>query len=94
MIYENIVEHSCDTITPEMKELVQEMRWKQFFFTDFSYRCSSETGGRNKMLRTKKITERRYIFIKAIVIRSGFAVLQVRHTDFSSLLGKADYVKD
>ncbi|KAM7107948.1 F-box only protein 36 [Ciconia maguari] len=33
-LWENIVENLCDTITPEMKELAQEMGWKQFFFTN------------------------------------------------------------
>uniref|UniRef100_A0A663N378 F-box domain-containing protein n=1 Tax=Athene cunicularia TaxID=194338 RepID=A0A663N378_ATHCN len=30
-LWENIVQNLCDTITPEMKELAQEMGWKQFF---------------------------------------------------------------
>ncbi|NXT47596.1 FBX36 protein, partial [Pluvianellus socialis] len=33
-LWENIVENLCDTITPEMKELAQEMGWKRFFFTN------------------------------------------------------------
>ncbi|KAM6357199.1 F-box only protein 36 isoform 3-T8 [Alca torda] len=33
-LWENIVENLCDTITPEMKELAQEIGWKQFFFTN------------------------------------------------------------
>uniref|UniRef100_A0A8C8B9S4 F-box protein 36 n=1 Tax=Otus sunia TaxID=257818 RepID=A0A8C8B9S4_9STRI len=33
-LWENIVQNLCDTITPEMKELAQEMGWKQFFFTN------------------------------------------------------------
>lgn len=35
-----------------------------------------------------------HFFIETIVIRCGFAVYQVRHTDFSALLGKANYSKD
>ncbi|XP_064929083.1 F-box only protein 36 [Columba livia] len=33
-LWENIVKNLCDTITPEMKELAQEIGWKQFFFTN------------------------------------------------------------
>ncbi|XP_042652088.1 F-box only protein 36 isoform X1 [Tyto alba] len=34
VLWENIVENLCDTITSEMKELAQEVGWKQFFFTN------------------------------------------------------------
>ncbi|NWU55160.1 FBX36 protein, partial [Dromas ardeola] len=34
VLWENIVKNLCDTITPEMKELAQEVGWKQFFFTN------------------------------------------------------------
>ncbi|XP_062438842.1 F-box only protein 36 [Rhea pennata] len=33
-LWESIVENLCDTITPEMRELAQELGWKQFFFTN------------------------------------------------------------
>uniref|UniRef100_A0A672V3B8 F-box domain-containing protein n=1 Tax=Strigops habroptila TaxID=2489341 RepID=A0A672V3B8_STRHB len=52
-LWENTVGNSCSTITPEMKELAQEMAWNQFF-TVFSYSCNFKGGGRNKTLRTKK----------------------------------------
>ncbi|MBN3292674.1 FBX36 protein, partial [Polypterus senegalus] len=33
-LWENIVESSCDTVTPEMRALAAEMGWKQIFFTN------------------------------------------------------------
>ncbi|KYO33891.1 F-box only protein 36 isoform X1 [Alligator mississippiensis] len=32
-LWEKIVQNLCDTITPEMKALAQEVGWKRFFFT-------------------------------------------------------------
>ncbi|KAM9009073.1 LOW QUALITY PROTEIN: F-box only protein 36 [Ara ararauna] len=51
-LWENTVGNLCSMITPEMKELAQEMAWNGFFLV-FSYSCSLEGGGRNKPLRTK-----------------------------------------
>ncbi|KAM9542399.1 F-box only protein 36 [Guaruba guarouba] len=51
-LWENTVGNLCSMITPEMKELAQEMAWNRFFVV-FSYSCSLEGGGRNKPLRTK-----------------------------------------
>ncbi|CAI9552749.1 unnamed protein product [Staurois parvus] len=33
-LWEHIVERSCDTVTPEMRALAQNIGWKQFFFTN------------------------------------------------------------
>lgn len=52
VLWENTVRNLCSTITPEMKELAQEMAWNRFF-TIFSCSCSLEGGGRNKPLRMK-----------------------------------------
>lgn len=51
-LWENTVGNLYSTITPEMKELAQEMAWNRFFMV-FSYSCSLEGGGRNKTLRMK-----------------------------------------
>uniref|UniRef100_A0A7M4E0N3 F-box protein 36 n=1 Tax=Crocodylus porosus TaxID=8502 RepID=A0A7M4E0N3_CROPO len=32
-LWEKIVQNLCDTITPEMRALAQEVGWKRFFFT-------------------------------------------------------------
>ncbi|XP_028917833.1 F-box only protein 36 isoform X2 [Ornithorhynchus anatinus] len=33
-LWEQIVESACDTITPEMRALAEEVGWKQIFFTN------------------------------------------------------------
>lgn len=57
--------------------------------TEFSYSCSSEGGGGNKMLKTKKLSKDAF-FVDVTIVRCGLVVCQVIRTDFSSLLEKAD----
>ncbi|XP_072263796.1 F-box only protein 36 [Pyxicephalus adspersus] len=33
-LWEHIVERSCDSVTPEMRSLAQDIGWKQFFYTN------------------------------------------------------------
>ncbi|XP_052660131.1 F-box only protein 36 isoform X1 [Harpia harpyja] len=54
----NIVENLCDTITPEMKELAQEMGWKQFFFTNrLQLQLQLQRRRQKQDAQNKKITE-------------------------------------
>lgn len=33
-LWEQIVQSTCDTITPDMRALAKDVGWKQMFFTD------------------------------------------------------------
>ncbi|KAM6063709.1 F-box only protein 36 isoform 1-T1 [Theristicus caerulescens] len=57
-LWENIVENLCDTITPEMKELAQEMGWKQFFFTNrIQLQLQLRRRRQKRDAQNKKLTE-------------------------------------
>lgn len=74
-----------------LKSKILHWKWAGNIFSpqpEFSYGCSSE-GGRNKMLKTKKLSKDAF-FIDVTIIKCGLATCQVICTDFSSLLEKAD----
>ncbi|XP_067157992.1 F-box only protein 36 isoform X2 [Apteryx mantelli] len=56
-LWESIVENLCDTITPEMRELAQEMGWKQFFFTNRLRLQLQLRRRRQKHAEKEKLTE-------------------------------------
>ncbi|KAM6389278.1 F-box only protein 36 isoform 1-T1 [Pluvialis apricaria] len=57
-LWEIIVESLCDTITPEMKELAQEMGWKQFFFTNrLQLQLQLQRRRQKQDAQNKKVTE-------------------------------------
>ncbi|KAM8805276.1 F-box only protein 36 [Eudromia elegans] len=56
-LWEGIVENLCDTITPEMRELAQEMGWKQLFFTNRLQLQLQLRRRRQKCAEKDKLTE-------------------------------------
>ncbi|XP_074954916.1 F-box only protein 36 isoform X1 [Phalacrocorax aristotelis] len=58
VLWENIVENLCDTITPEMKELAHEMGWKKFFFTNrLQLQLQLRRRRQKQDARNKEVTE-------------------------------------
>ncbi|KAM6063350.1 LOW QUALITY PROTEIN: F-box only protein 36 [Chlamydotis macqueenii] len=56
-LWENIVENSCDTITPEMKELAQAMGWKQFFTNRLQLQLQLRRRRQKHDVQNKQLTE-------------------------------------
>uniref|UniRef100_A0A8C6ZM66 F-box protein 36 n=1 Tax=Nothoprocta perdicaria TaxID=30464 RepID=A0A8C6ZM66_NOTPE len=56
-LWEGIVENLCDTITPEMRDLAQEMGWKQLFFTNRLQLQLQLRRRRQKHAEKEKLTE-------------------------------------